>query len=316
MNKQQRLKLTAEVKSLARELGFPFAGISRVRRLDEEEQRLEQWLKQGYHGSMQYMENHFELRLDPGQLVPGAKTVISLLYNYHNPQKQKDPDAPKISRYAYGTDYHFVLKRKLKTLLGTISEHVGSGVSGRCFVDSAPVLERVWAQLSGTGWIGKHTLLIHPRAGSYFFLSQLIIDLELEPDQPIKDFCGTCTRCIDACPTGAIAPGGYTLDGSKCISYLTIERKEEIPASFKGQMENWMFGCDICQQVCPWNRFSTPHHEPEFEPREGLLEKTRGEWLELTEDVFQSMFGKSAVKRTGYRGLMRNIRFLEQEGDQ
>lgn len=313
MNDYRQSTLTKQVRQLAQELGFPFVGFSKVRRLNEEADQLEAWLKQGRQGTMQYMENHFEMRVDPGKLVPGAKTVVSLLYNYHNPEKQTDEQAqaPKISQYAYGKDYHFVLKRKLKTLMKQISDAVGTEVAGRCFVDSAPILERDWAKHSGLGWIGKHTLLIHPKAGSYFFLAELIIDIELVPDHPIKDYCGTCTRCIDACPTGAIDPKGYKLNGSKCISYLTIERREEIPLQFEGKMEQWMFGCDICQEVCPWNRFSRKHNEPEFEPKPELLDKTRSEWLELTEVVFKDLFKDSPVKRTGYKGLMRNIRFLE-----
>jgi epoxyqueuosine reductase len=302
---------TDMLRQEAQRLGFSFVGISRAEQMDEEARRLEAWLNQGLHGQMQYMENHFDLRTDPRKLVPGARSVVSLLYNYHNPDKQQDPQAPKISQYAYGEDYHFVLKRKLKDLLAYVQEQIGE-VSGRCFVDSAPVLERDWARRSGVGWVGKHTLLIHPRAGSYFFLAELILDLELIADGPIKDYCGTCRRCIDACPTQAIAPEGYLLDASRCISYLSIELKEAIPDEFRGQLENWMFGCDVCQEVCPWNRFSSRHEEPAFEPAEELLPMRREEWLELTEEVFRRVFRKSAVKRTKYAGLMRNIRFLDQ----
>lgn len=277
--------------------------------MDEEARRLEQWLNQGFHGEMQYMENHFEKRIDPTKLVPGAKSVIVLMHNYFQQEKQKK-DAPKIARYAYGEDYHFVLKRKLKDLIYFIEENIGE-INGRCFVDSAPVMERDWAKHAGIGWTGKNTLLINPKAGSYFFLSELIIDLELVADSPIKDYCGTCTRCIDACPTEAISPTGYLLDGSKCISYLTIELKNNIPESFRGKMENWLFGCDICQEVCPWNRFSKPHNEPAFEPHPDLLKMDKQEWEEITEEVFQKLFKKSAVKRTKFTGLKRNIDFLK-----
>ena len=256
------------------------------------------------------MENHFEKRIDPTKLVPGAKSVIVLMHNYFPKNKQADPTAPKLARYAFGEDYHFVLKRKLKDLLQFIQNNIGE-VEGRCFVDSAPVLERDWAKHAGIGWTGKNTLLINPKAGSYFFLAELILDLELEPDNPMKDYCGTCTRCIDACPTGAISPEGYLLDGSKCISYLTIELKNSIPESFRDSMENWMFGCDICQEVCPWNRFSKPHDEPAFEPHPDLLKMKKKEWEEITQEVFQKLFKKSAVKRTKYHGLKRNIDFLK-----
>ena len=302
-------------KQLLREeayrLGFSFMGVAEATFMEPEARRLEAWLEGGMHGKMAYMANHFDKRVDPTKLVPGAKSVISLLYNYHNPAEQADPTAPKISRYAYGKDYHFVLKDKLKDLLTFVRERVGE-VDGRVFVDSAPVLERDWARRAGNGWIGKHTLLLHPKAGSYFFLAELISDLELPPDGPMKDYCGTCTRCIDACPTEAIAPEGYLVDGSKCISYLTIELREALPASFAGKMDNWMFGCDVCQQVCPWNRFATPHAEPAFEPHPDLLAMDRNDWLELTEETFREVFHKSAVKRAKYAGLRRNIAFLDR----
>jgi epoxyqueuosine reductase len=304
---------TRFLKETALELGFSYVGISQAEMMEPEARRLESWLNQGLHGRMSYMENHFEKRVDPRKLVPGAQSVVTLLYNYHNPEKQTDPTAPKIAQYAYGKDYHFVVKDRLRTLLNRLQDEVGA-VDGRCFVDSAPVLERDWARRSGVGWMGKHTLLIHPKAGSYFFLAELIIDLKLEPDGPIKDHCGSCTRCIDACPTDAIAAEGYWLDASKCISYLTIELKESIPDTFTDQMDNWMFGCDICQEVCPWNRFAQHHQEPEFEPHPELLEMKKADWEELTEEVFRELFRKSAVKRTKYKGLMRNIRFL-QEGN-
>ena len=297
------------IKSLAREIGFEFVGIARARRLDDEARLLEEWLNRGYHGNMSYLENHFDKRIDPTKLVPGAKSVISLLYNYHTDKKQQDVSAPKISTYAYGEDYHLVIREKLKFLLEKICSEIGA-IEGRCFVDSAPVLEGDWAKYAGVGWTGKNTLLINPKAGSYFFLAELILDLELDPDESMRDHCGTCTRCIDACPTEAIAPQGYVVDGSKCISYLTIELKEAIPSEFSGKMENWAFGCDICQQVCPWNRFSKVHQEPAFEPSDQLMEMTKREWIDLTEEVFHSLFRRSAVKRTKYQGLKRNIDFL------
>ncbi len=306
-----KYQYTQQIKAEANRLGFSYIGISKAERLDSEAQKLEDWLKQGYHGKMQYMENHFEKRLDPTKLVEGSKSVITLLYNYYTPEKQEDTTAPKISMYAYGKDYHFVIKEKLRALLHFIQTEIGA-VYGRCFVDSAPVMERAWAEKSGVGWIGKNSLLITKQQGSYFFLAELIIDLELEYDGPIKDYCGTCTRCIDACPTEAIV-GNKLIDSSKCISYLTIELKDAIPSEFKGQMDNWMFGCDVCQQVCPWNRFSKKHQEPAFEPHPDLLEMTQSDWKEITEEVFRKVFKKSAVKRTKYKGLKRNIDFLKVE---
>jgi epoxyqueuosine reductase len=303
---------TQLLKEEAQRLGFDFVGIAKAEFMEEEARRLEQWLQQGLHGEMQYLEGHFDKRVDPTLLVPGAKSVVSLLYNYATPLKQKDPLAPKISTYAYGKDYHHVIKEKLKTLLAFLQEKIGE-VNGRCFVDSAPVLERDWAKRAGTGWVGKNTLLIHPKAGSNFFLAELILDLTLEPDGPMKNYCGTCRRCIDACPTEAISPQGYLLDASKCISYLTIELRSAIPNEFAGKMDNWMFGCDVCQDVCPWNRFSKPHQEPAFEPSEALLNMSRENWEELTEEVFQKVFQQSAVKRTKYQGLKRNIDFLRQD---
>ncbi|MEO1436884.1 MAG: tRNA epoxyqueuosine(34) reductase QueG [Bacteroidota bacterium] len=300
------------LREKAHELGFDQVGIAQATELTEEAHRLEAWLNQNYQGDMHWMGNHFEKRIDPRKLVPGAKTVVSLLYNYFPEQEQQDPDAPKIARYAYGKDYHHVLKRKLKTLLQQLQDEFGT-IEGRCFVDSAPVMEREWAKRSGLGWLGKNTLLIHPKKGSYFFLAELIIDLELPADQAIRDHCGTCTRCIDACPTDAIAPDGYLLDARKCISYLTIELKNAIPDSFAGQFENWTFGCDICQEVCPWNRFSTPHSEDAFTPHPDLLEMKVEDWHEITEDVFRTIFKHSAVKRTKYAGLKRNLAFLKKK---
>jgi len=298
------------LKKEALRLGFSFIGIARAGFMEEEARRLEQWLNKGMHGQMAWMENHFDKRVDPRKLMDGAKSVVTLLFNYYPENQQSDPSAPKIARYAYGEDYHFVLKRKLKSLLHILRESVGD-FQGRCFVDSAPVLERDWARRAGIGWVGKNTLLIHPRAGSWFFLAELILDVELLYDQPMRDYCGTCTRCIDACPTQAIAPQGYIVDGSKCISYFTIELKEAIPEDYRDKFENWMFGCDICQEVCPWNRFAVPHEEPAFLPHPDLLDMTQREWIELSEDVFQKVFRHSAVKRTKYAGLKRNITFLQ-----
>lgn len=300
---------TLLIKEKSRELGFMYCGISTATFLEEEAPRLEQWLKDGKQGKMAYMENHFDKRLDPRLLVDGAKTVVSLLLNYYSPEKQNDPSAPKISQYAYGTDYHFVIKDKLKTLLQFIREEIGE-VNGRVFVDSAPVMDKAWAQKGGLGWIGKNSNLIRPGTGSFFFIAELIIDLELEPDGPIKDYCGTCTRCIDACPTEAIVQP-YVVDGSKCISYLTIELKDQLlPEEFRGKMDNWMFGCDVCQDVCPWNRFSKPHSEPAFHAHERLLQLSKSDWQDLTEDIFRELFRNSAVKRTKLEGLKRNIGFV------
>ena len=299
---------TQLVKAEAHRLGFTHVGIAKARRLTEEADHLEAWLNAGFQGKMGYLENYFEERLDPRRLVEGAKSVVSLLYNYHNPQQQTQPDAPKLAQYAYGHDYHDVIKNKLRQLLQTLTQQIGP-INGRVFVDSAPVLERAWAALSGTGWVGKHGLLINKQAGSYFFLAELITDLDLIADAPVKNYCGTCTRCIDACPTQAILPN-KVLNASACISYLTIELRDAIPAEFAGKMDNWMFGCDVCQMVCPWNRFATPHNEPAFNPNPDLLQLTKQEWVELTETVFGQLFKKSAVKRTKFSGLKRNIAFL------
>lgn len=301
------------LKAKAGELGFFLCGVAEATHLDEEARRLEVWLNAGHQGKMAWMGNHFDLRTDPRKLVPGARSVVSLAFNYHNPERQTDPDAPRISQYAFGEDYHHVLRTRLKQLLAWIRETYGE-VNGRVFVDSGPVLERDWARRAGLGWVGRHTLLIHPRAGSWFFLAELIIDLPLVPDSPMEDRCGTCRRCIDACPTDAISPSGYVLDASRCISYLTIELREAIPEEFQSRMEGWAFGCDICQEVCPWNRFAARHREPAFEPVEGLLELDGKEWTEMTEEVFGRMFGRSALRRTGLEGLRRNIRFL-QDGE-
>jgi epoxyqueuosine reductase len=296
------------IKDKATELGFFYCGFSKADFLEEEAPRLENWLNLNYQGKMSYMANYFDKRLDPRLLVDDAKTVVSLLLNYY-PEKKQHSESPKISKYAYGEDYHTVIKDKLKELFQFLKENIGD-VNGRAFVDSAPVMDKVWAKKSGLGWIGKNSNLIHPKEGSFFFIAELIIDLEIEPDGPMKDYCGTCTKCIDACPTEAIVQP-YVVDGSKCISYLTIELKDEIlPSEFKGKMDNWMFGCDICQDVCPWNRFSKITQEPRFKPNSLLLELNSTEWKELNEEVFNQMFKLSAVKRTKFNGLKRNIKFL------
>lgn len=300
---------TELIKAKALSLGFMFCGVSKADFLEKEAKELEQWLKNGNHGKMDYMENHFDKRLDPRLLVDDAKSVVSLLLNYY-PSEIQDNDGPKISKYAYGEDYHFVIKDKLKELFQFIQDEIGE-VGGRVFVDSAPVMDKAWAKKSGIGWMGKNANIIHPKHGSFFFIAELILDLELEPDGPIKDYCGTCTKCIDACPTDAIVQP-YVVDGSKCISYLTIELKDAIiPSQFKTQMEDWMFGCDICQDVCPWNRFSRPTAEARFSPHENLLQMNKADWSDLTEEIFRDLFKNSAVKRTKFDGLKRNIGFLQ-----
>lgn len=301
---------TIAIKEEARRLGFDFCGISNAAFLENEAPRLENWLKKNMHAEMRYMENHFDKRLDPRKLVEGARSVISLLLNYYPDKTQKDPEAPKISKYAYGQDYHFVIKEKLSQLLEFIRSTIGE-VNGRAFVDSAPVLDKAWAAQSGLGWIGKNSNLINKKAGSFHFIAELILDLELEADSPIKDYCGTCTRCIDACPTDAIIEP-YIVDGSKCISYFTIELKGAIPEDITGRFENWAFGCDICQDICPWNRFSTPHHEPLLQPAKGLLEMSKKDWEEITEAVFNQMFKKSPLQRTKFEGIKRNLDFLKK----
>jgi len=287
-------------------------GISQAGFLEQEAPRLEAWLKNNAHGKMAYMENHFDKRLDPTLLVDDSKSVISLLLNYYPEETQTQiagEDTYKISKYAYGQDYHFVIKEKLKELLFSIQENIGE-VSGRAFVDSAPVLDKAWASKSGLGWIGKNSNLLSKQVGSFFFIAELIVDLDLEYDNAVTDHCGSCTKCIDACPTEAIvAP--YVVDGSKCISYFTIELKENIPSEMKGKFDDWAFGCDVCQDVCPWNRFSKPHREPLFNPNPELLSMTKKDWEEITEDTFRAVFKNSAVKRTKYDGLKRNINFLK-----
>ncbi|NER12675.1 tRNA epoxyqueuosine(34) reductase QueG [Leptobacterium flavescens] len=304
-------KHTTMIKTEAKRLGFMSCGISRAAFLEEEAPRLENWLKNNMQGEMKYMENHFDKRLDPTLLVEGSRSVISLLLNYYTEDGQTDPDAPKISKYAYGTDYHFVIKDKLKQLLNFIQEEIGE-VNGRAFVDSAPVLDKAWAVKSGLGWMGKHSNVLSKKVGSFFFIAELIVDLDLEYDNPVTDHCGSCTACIDACPTQAITEP-YVVDGSKCISYFTIELKEQIPSEHKGQFDNWMFGCDVCQDVCPWNRFSKAHQEPLFNPHPELLSMTKKDWEEITEEVFRELFRKSAVKRTKFSGLQRNIQFLKKD---
>ena len=301
-------KYSSIIKQEAKRLGFDFCGISKAEFLEEEAPRLEAWLKAGMHGKMEYMENHFDKRLNPSLLVGGAKSVVSLLYNYY-PEQSQTTEAPKISKYAYGYDYHDVIKEKLKEFINTLKEKIGD-VNGRAFVDSAPVLDKAWAKKSGLGWIGKNANLINKQNGSFFFIAELIIDLDLEYDGPIQDYCGTCTKCIDTCPTGAIIEP-YVVDGSKCISYLTIELKDAIPTEFKNKMDNWAFGCDVCQDVCPWNRFSTVHRETQFNNQTGLLNLSTDEWHEITEETFNKIFKHSAVKRTKYKGLKRNLEFIK-----
>lgn len=308
MNNQSRN--TQLIKDKSKELGFFFCGISKADFLEEEAPRLEKWLTDNRNGKMDYMANHFDMRLDPRLLVDDARSVVSLLLNYYPSELPDDKEAPKLSKYAYGEDYHFVIKDKLKELFKFIHQEVGE-VGGRVFVDSAPVMDKVWAKKSGLGWIGKNSNLIHPKNGSFFFIAELILDIDLVPDGPMKDYCGTCTRCIDACPTDAIVEP-YIVDGSKCISYLTIELKDQIiPTEFKGKMDNWMFGCDICQDVCPWNRFSKPHTESKFDPHTNLLKMSKADWEDISEDIFREIFRNSAVKRTKISGLKRNIEFLK-----
>ncbi len=303
-------KYTQLIKAESKRLGFLSCGISKAGFLEDEAPRLEAWLNKNHHGQMSYMENHFDKRLNPTLLVDDSKSVISLLLNYF-PSEEQNTDSYKISKYAYGQDYHFVIKEKLKELLHTIQSEIGA-VSGRAFVDSAPVLDKAWAAKSGLGWIGKNSNLISQKTGSFYFIAELIIDLELEYDAPTTDHCGTCTACIDSCPTEAIV-SPYVVDGSKCISYFTIELKDNLPQEMKGKFNDWMFGCDVCQDVCPWNRFSKPHSEPLFNPNKELLSFTKKDWEEITEDTFNKVFKNSAVKRTKLSGLSRNIKFLKGE---
>ena len=299
---------TQIIKSVAKDLGFDFCGISKAGFLEEEAPRLEKWLKENKHGEMKYMENYFDKRLDPSLLVEGTRSVISLLYNYYPSQSQRS-DAPKISKYAFGNDYHEVIKEKLNTFLLLLKEKIGD-INGRAFVDSAPVMDKAWAAKSGLGWVGKNSNLINKEQGSFFFISELLVDIDLEYDGPIKDYCGTCTRCIDTCPTQAIVEP-YVVNGSKCISYLTIELKNEIPTEFKNKMDSWVFGCDVCQDVCPWNSFSKTHQEPLFNDTRELLSYSKEEWDEITEETFQIIFKNSAMKRTKFKGLKRNLKFID-----
>lgn len=309
MNKSE---LTALIKEEAYRLGFAHCGISKADYLEEDAPHLEQWLKKGMHGTMGYMERNFDKRLDPRKLVHGAKSVISLLYNYYPAEKQNS-GIPKISKYAYGRDYHFVIKEKLFLLFNFIRDKAGN-VSGRVFTDSAPVLDRAWAKKSGLGWIGKNANLIHPKAGSFFFIAELILDLELDTDAPVKDYCGSCTRCMDACPTDAIVQP-RVVDGSKCISYFTIELRDSIPQSFKNKFENWMFGCDICQDVCPWNRFAKPIDTDELKPIKEIMTMTSDDWEEITEEVFKNIFKESPLSRAGFEGMKRNLQFIKPKKD-
>ncbi len=297
--------------SKAQELGFFYCGFSKAGFLEEEAPKLENWLKNNHQGKMSYMENHFDKRLDPTKLVPGSKSVISLLFNYATEASQKDPDAPKISKYAFGEDYHYIVKEKLVQLFDFLNESIGA-VEGRAFVDSAPVMDKAWAKKSGLGWIGKNSNLIHPKEGSFFFIAELITDLEFDQDPVMKDYCGTCTKCIDDCPTDAIIEP-YVVDGSKCISYLTIELKDELlPSEFKGKMDNWAFGCDVCQDVCPWNRFSKPHQESRLENPK-LLDFTKKDWMDLNEETYRELLKRSPMKRTKFKGLKRNLRFVNTD---
>jgi len=305
-------KNTLLIKQKAFELGFSHVGISKASFLDDEAKKLEIWLNNNHHGKMNYMENYFDLRTDPRKLVDDAKSVITVLLNYYTDKQQKDKTAPKISKYAYGKDYHYIIRDKLNTLCDFIKKEIGE-VNARGFVDSAPVMDKVWAEKSGLGWLGKNSNIINRENGSFFFIGELILDLELDTDVPIKDYCGTCTKCIDECPTNAIVEP-YVVDGSKCISYLTIELKDElIPSEFKGKMEDWIFGCDVCQDVCPWNKFSKPHKETWFDPHVDLLSFTKKDWEDLNKETFSKVFKKSAVKRTKYEGLKRNIKFISSD---
>ena len=297
------------IKQKANELGFFYCGFSKAGFLAEEAPKLERWLREGLHGKMSYMENHFDKRLDPTRLVEGSNSVISLLLNYY-PSESQTENAPKISKYAYGEDYHLVIKDKLKLLVESMKEEIGD-IQGRVFVDSAPVMDKAWAKKAGLGWLGKNTNLIHPKEGSFFFIAEIISDLSFTQDPPMRDYCGTCTKCLDACPTNALATP-YQIDASRCISYLTIELKDQlIPQQFNESMENWMFGCDICQDVCPWNRFSKAHQEKRFNPDFELLNLNTNDWQALNSDHFEILFKNSAIKRTGFQGLKRNINFLK-----
>lgn len=308
MEEQHKEKYTQMIKAEAKRLGFLSCGISKADFLEAEAPRLESWLNNNYHGQMAYMANHFDKRLDPRLLVDGAQSVVSLLLNYY-PSEIQNPDSYKVSKYAYGQDYHKVIKQKLTEFLQFISQNIGE-VNGRAFVDSAPVLDKAWAAKSGLGWVGKNNNLISKKQGSFFFVAELIIDLPLQYDQPTTDHCGSCTKCIDACPTQAITQA-YTVDGSKCVSYYTIELKENIPDQMRGKFDNWMFGCDVCQDVCPWNRFSQPNTEKQFVPNAEWLEYSKTDWEEITQDTFHRVFVNSPLKRSKYEGIVRNVKFLK-----
>ena len=305
---ENKKNYTELIKNEAKRLGFISCGISRAEFLEDEAPRLEKWLKMKMNGEMKYMENYFEKRLDPTKLVDDAKSIISLTYNYY-PEDLQNKEAPKVSKYAYGMDYHYVIKEKLNFFLTFIKDKIGD-VHGRAFVDSAPILEKAWAAKSGIGWVGKNSNLITKQVGSFYFLAELIVDLDLDYDTIESDHCGQCTACIDSCPTEAITEP-YVVDGSKCISYFTIELKENIPQEFKGKFDDWVFGCDVCQDVCPWNKFSKPHKEPLFQSSSELMKMSRDEWNEITEETFNKIFKDSAVKRTGYKGLTRNLNFIK-----
>ena len=310
MVKDRNKKLYSDqIKKWAKDLGFDFVGIAEAGFLEEEAPLLEQWLNQGQHGKMTYMERYFDKRLDPRKLVDGARSVISVMYNYYPSASQNVDSDYKVSKYAYGRDYHKVMKKQLKTLFETIQQEIGE-VNGRVFVDSAPVMDKAWAKNAGLGWLGKNSLILNKQAGSYFFLGELIIDLPLEPDAPTPDHCGNCTRCIDACPTDAI--NAYGVDGSKCISYFTIELKEEMPEEYKDKLNGWIFGCDICQDVCPWNKFAKSHQEPDFEPRDPIVNFNNRDWEEMTEEVFQKHFEGTPLNRAKFEGLKRNIRAVKE----
>jgi len=305
-------ELSFHIKAYGHQLGFDMVGISKAEFLEKEARDLEQWLHENRHGKMQYMENYFDKRTDPRLLVEGAKSVISVIHNYYpQPEHKQPPNTPKVSIYTWGKDYHKVLKQKLYQLFAHIQERVGAEISGRVFVDSAPVLDKAWAKRSGLGWVGKNTNLINPRKGSFFFIGEIILDLELEYDGPIKDYCGSCTRCIDACPTEALQP--YQIDASRCISYLTIELKEEIPSQFAGKMEDWAYGCDICQTVCPWNKFSRPHTEDAFSPMPHILTFTQEDWEALDKSQFKRLTKKSAMNRVKWDKMKKNLAFLQKE---
>ncbi|GAB4451304.1 MAG: tRNA epoxyqueuosine(34) reductase QueG [Bacteroidia bacterium] len=308
LNKIQKEQYKKIIKDTAFQVGFDACGIARVEPLYNEARQLELWLKNGMHGKMSYMEKYFDIRINPALLLPGARSVISLLFNYYPSQKQKQ-NTFKISKYAYGKDYHLILKEKMNELYEKLKEKIGN-FNARACVDSAPIMDKIWAKKSGLGWMGKHSNLIFKQKGSWYFIAELVTDLELSPDTEIKDYCGKCTKCIDACPTNAIVQP-YVVDASKCISYLTIELKDEfIPEIFKNKMDNWIFGCDVCMDVCPWNRFAMPHQHPDLEPIQEILNFTPNDWKDLQEEQFKVLFKFSPIKRTKFKGLKRNINFL------